>query len=261
MKKRCSLVLTLCFFVFVLVGCGAQIPDMTEEERKAISEYAAGLLLKYDTSQPSRLVDLEALEEAEPTPEPTQTPEPDVQSTPEPEVQVDPETDQPTVPENTQEPEEQPGGGGEPAETPQPESWDSLESTLLLPDDVTLQLAGYEAVEVYKEETEGRQELKAEAGNSLLVFRFIMTNNTGQTQEIDMLQDNIRYKVYVQDELINGMLTMVENDLTTYIGSIDANSSVELLLFAEVEEALIKEGAEIALEFVCQEKTARIVVE
>lgn len=239
--------------VFVLGGCGAQIPDMTEEERKAISEYAAGLLLKYDTGQPSRLVDLEALEEDETTPEPTQTPEPG--------VQAEPETDRPIVPENTQNPEEQPDEENETVETPQPEFWDSLESTLLLPDDVTLQLLGYEAVEVYKEEAEGLQELKAEAGKKILVFRFCMTNNSDVKQQIDMLQDNIRYKVYVQEQLINGMLTMVGNDLTTYIGSIDANGSVELLLFAEVEEALLQEGAEIALEFVCQEKTARIVVE
>lgn len=239
--------------VFVLGGCGAQIPDMTEEERKAISEYAAGLLLKYDTSQPSRLVDLDAVEGEESAPEPTQTPEPG--------VQAEPETDRPIVPENTQNPEEQPDGESEPVETPQPECWDSLESTLLLPDDVTLQLLGYEAVEVYKEEAEGLQELKAEAGKKILVFRFCMTNNSDVKQQIDMLQDNIRYKVYVQEQLINGMLTMVGNDLTTYIGSIDANGSVELLLFAEVEEALLQEGAEIALEFVCQEKTAKIVVE
>lgn len=261
MKKRWSIVLILCCFVFILGGCGAQIPDMTEEERKAISEYAAGLLLKYDTSQPSRLVDLEALEEAENTPEPTQTPEADVQVTPEPGEQVTSETDQPTVPENTEGPEEQPDEGRDPVETPQPESWDPLESTLLLPEGVTLQLLGYEAVDVYQEETVGNQEVKAEQGRKILVFRFVMTNNSDLKQEIDMLQDNIRYKVYVQDELINGMLTMIENDLTTYIGSIEAKEALELFLFAEAEEELLQGGTDIYLEFMCKEMVSRIEVE
>lgn len=247
MKKRWSLILSLCFFAFVITGCGAQIPDMTEEERKAISEYAAGLLLKYDTSQPSRLVNLDVLEEANPTPEPTREPEIDVQETP--------------TPEATEESEEQPSEESAPAETPQPESWDPLESTLLLPEGVTLQLLDYEVTDLYQEDAKGHQELKADAGKKILVFSFAMTNSSDVKQEIDMLKDNIRYKIYVQDELINGMLTMIEKDLTTYIGSIDAKETKELFLFAEVEEALLSEDAEIVLEFVCQERVARIVVE
>lgn len=249
MKKRCSLVLALCLFICILAGCGAQIPDMTEEERKAISEYAAGLLLKYDTSHPSRLVDLEALEETEPTPEPTQAPEEDVQATPTP------------VPENVELPESQPDEGSEPIETPQPEMWEPLESTLLLPEGVTVQLLGYDAVDVYLENAESNQELKAEAGKKILVFCFAMTNSSEAKQQIDMLQDNIRYKIYVQDQLINGMLTMLENDLTTYIGSIDVNETLELFLFAEADAELLQSGAEIYVEFVCQEMTSRIKAE
>lgn len=256
MKKRCSIVLALCFLGGVLVGCGAQIPDMTEEEQKAISEYAAGLLLKYDTSQPSRLVDLDALEEVSPTPEPTQEPEIEVQVTPTPTLM--PEVSEES---ETQETEKQPDEEYVPAETPQPESWDPVESTLLLPDGVTLQLLGYEETELYQEDAKGHQELKADEGKKILVFSFAMTNSCDVKQEIDMLQDNIRYKIYVQDELINGMLTMIEKDLTTYIGSIDAKETKELFLFAEVNEELLEYGAEIVLEFVCQESVARIVVE
>lgn len=249
MKKRWSLVIALFCFGFILGGCGAQIPDMTEEERKAISEYAAGLLLKYDTSHPSRLVDLDALEEAEPTPEPEVTPTLDVQATPTP------------VPENTEEPAEQPSEEIEPIETVQPESWEPLESTLLLPEGVTIQLLDYEAVDEYQEDAEGNQELKADSGKKVLVFRFAVTNNSELKQEIDMLQDNIRYKVYIQDELINGMLTMIENDLTTYIGSINAKETLELLLFAEVEEELLQKGSDIYLEFTCKEMTSKIKAE
>ena len=46
-----------------LCGCGSQIPDLTDEQRSAISEYAVQLLLKYDTNTESRLVDLSLLEE------------------------------------------------------------------------------------------------------------------------------------------------------------------------------------------------------
>lgn len=249
MKKRWSLVLALSFFVLILGGCGAQIPDMTEEERKAISEYAAGLLLKYDTSHPSRLVDLEKVEEAEPTAEPEvmQTPTPDVQTTP--------------VPESSAPSEEQPDEEDVAIETPVPESWDPLERTLLLPEGVTLQLVSHETVDSYQETTVGKQELKAEQGKKLLIFRFEMINDNDTKQEIDMLQDNILYKIYVQDEVANGLLTMLEQDLTTYIGSIEAKSSMELLLFAEVKEELLQNTSEIYVEFVCKEMITRIKAE
>lgn len=45
----------------LMTGCGA-MPDLTQEETELISEYAVGVLLKYDKSHGSRLVDTSAYE-------------------------------------------------------------------------------------------------------------------------------------------------------------------------------------------------------
>ena len=48
----------------LMTGCGSVMPDLTEEETEIISEYAAGVLLKYDRVHGGRLMS-EAEYEAE----------------------------------------------------------------------------------------------------------------------------------------------------------------------------------------------------
>ena len=40
----------------LMTGCGSVMPDLTEEETEIISEYAAGVLLKYDRVHGGRLM-------------------------------------------------------------------------------------------------------------------------------------------------------------------------------------------------------------
>lgn len=44
--------------LLLLAGCGNHIPEMTKEQSAQISEYAAGLLLKYDKGNVNRLTDV-----------------------------------------------------------------------------------------------------------------------------------------------------------------------------------------------------------
>lgn len=245
MKKKWIFCISVYLCLLALGGCGAQIPDMTEEEREAISEYAANLLLKYDTGQPSRLVEI-GEEEAQNTPEPTQTPEP-VETT-EPEVSV--------VPEATEVPVET----FIPQVTEIPETSDLVEDTLMLPESVTLVYDKCEATKSFVDETDGYQTLEAGAGKLLLVIRFTLLNNSNVASDVDMLQDNIVYKVIVDDKVINGMITMVGNDLTTYIGSLQPDESKEVILFAEVEETLWQNSRSARVEFIRQELVSEIIV-
>ena len=125
--KKIRVSLCILGVMMIFSGCGGRIPDMTEEEQEAISEYAAGLLLKYNTDQDSRLVDLELLEEQEvakmpeATPEPTEAPE----ATPEPSA----------IPEVT--PESPESGGTSSVE------YADLQETLLLSEDIDLAYVDY----------------------------------------------------------------------------------------------------------------------
>lgn len=240
MKKKWIFCICTCLLLFVLGGCGAKIPDMTEEERKAISEYAANLLLKYDTGRPSRLVEIV---EEEPTPEPTQTPEPVV-------------TEKPEEPEATETPQQT----TIPQKTEVPEVYDSIEDTLLLPEGVTLVYKKYETGNSFVDETDGYQTLIAEEGKELLIIRLALLNSGNTAQNVDMMQDNIVYRVIVDDKTINGMVTMVANDLTTYMGSLKPDESREVLLFAEVEEVLLQSCKVIRVEFGRQDMISEIMI-
>ena len=244
MEKKWIFCICICLFLFAFSGCGAQIPDMTDEEREAISEYAADLLLKYDASLPSRLVEIE--EEAEPTPEPIPTPEP---------VEVDKpeETEAPDVTETPQE-------TTIPQETEEPKNFDMLEDTLLLPEGVSLVYCECEATQSFVDETDGYQTLEADMGKLLLVVRFKLLNNSNTVQNVDMLQDNIVYKVFVDEQVINGMITMVGNDLTTFIGALQPEESKDVILFAEVDEVLWQNSQSVKVEFHRQELVSEIMV-
>lgn len=245
MKKKWIFCICACLLLFAVGGCGAKIPDMSEEERKAISEYAANLLLKYDTSQPSRLVEI-VEEEVEPTPEPTQTPE--TVETAKPEETVEPEVtegpQQTTIPQATE----------------TPEKYDIIEDTLMLPEGVTLAYNKYEVSNSFVDETDGYQNLETEEGKVLLIIRFALLNSSNTVQDVDMLKDNIVYKVIVDDKVINGMITMVGNDLTTYMGNVQPDESKEVILFAEVEESFLQSCKSIRVEFSRQELVSEIIV-
>lgn len=235
----------VCLLMIVFVGCGAQIPDMSEEERKEISEYAVDLLLKYDNSRPSRLVETDE-EQVQLTPEPAEAPAPTETPTPE-------ET---PIPEETEEPQDT----SSPIETPEPEIFEPVEETLLLPEGVTLIYNKYETNTHFVDETDGYQILEAEDGKELLIIRFSLLNSSNTVLDIDMMQDNIVYKVILGDEVVNGMITMVGNDLTTYIGSLQPDESEELVMFAESQKEILQTAETIKVEFLRQDMVSEIVI-
>lgn len=252
MKKK--IWISFCMILAAMLGgCGNQIPDMTPEQREAVSEYAAGLLLKYDTNQSDRLVDLSLLEEeTTPTPEPTNTPEPEVTlepeatSTPEPTQEpagMDPVVDTPTV---------------SVGETVTEEVFDPVESTLLLPAHVTLGYSDYQVTDTYTDIRDAGLTLEAASGNKLLVARFQLLNSGSEAQQVDMLQNNIKYSLIVDGTATNCMVTLLSNDLITYMGSLNPDESKEVVLLAEVKEELLQEAESIAVELSCGELISRI---
>lgn len=252
MKKK--LVLSICMLLITccLGGCAGHIPDMTEEQRSAISEYAVELLLKYDTSQPSRLVDLSELEEPETTPVPEVTAKPE--STAEPDTNengedsgMDEVADTPTIQ----------VGEGVDVELPQ---LDTLEETLLLPEEVTLEYCDYQVLSEYVDKVDTDLVIEADTGKKLLVFEFVLQNSGNIKQSVDMLQDSIRHNVVIGEENVSSMVTMLSNDLITYMGEVNPNESIGVVLLAEVDETLIQEAESISVVFSRQEYISEIKV-
>lgn len=223
----------------MLCGCGSQIPDLTEEQRTAISEYAVELLLKYDTNNQSRLVEVEILEKE---PETTLTPEP---------------TEAPT----------EESGMDEVADTPviefgeETKSSANIKSVLGLADTISIELVGYQVVDSYGDMAADGFTLDAAAGHKLVINEFLLMNNGSEAETIDMLQTNIKYIMQVAGKEVNCQMTMLGNDLTTYIGKLKADESVKLVLICECLEADLDGNGEIYIEVQREGSKATIPVE
>ncbi len=203
----------------LMTGCGA-MPDLTQEETELISEYAVGVLLKYDKSHGSRLVDISAYDVAEDISEPEETPEEPIPE----EVPEDlPETTQ-TVDVSQDEIETEP-------------VISSVEEYYGIPN-VAIQFTGYELTDSYPNaEGEGNLffSMDATPGTQLLVLKFQASNTGNEDQAMDMLGHGARFRVSVNGEASKGALaTMLLNDMQTFNEVIPLGSSVELVSIVEV---------------------------
>ena len=238
MRRKLMCICVTAALVLGISGCGSQIPDMTDEERAAISEYAVELLLKYDTNQDSRLVDLELLEEE---PEPTATPTPTEAPVQEPTGEEVPDT--PVV-----EPEQGVVAGGD------------MRVALGLDENLSFSYEGYQVVSEYTDLLNKDLVLEAEAGNALLVCDFVLVNDGAQKQTVDMLLDSIKYTFVVDEEVVNAQVTMLSNDLATYMGILDADEARKVVLLAEGEEEKIATAKNIYLQVQRGEEIATIQI-
>lgn len=214
-----------------MTGCGA-MPDLTQEETELISEYAVGVLLKYDKNHGSRLVDtsendVEATltpEELPEEPVPEEEPENLPETTEIVDVSQDEETMEPVV--------------------------SSVEEYYGI-SDVTIQYTGYELTDSYPSMAEGEDlffSMDATPGTQLLVLKF-QANNTGSTdKEMDMLGYGARFRVSVNGESSKGALaTMLLNDMQTFDDVIPAGSSIELVSIVEVPRDMVVNSIDFIL--------------
>lgn len=217
MKKSIGIILT-SLFVMMFAGCGGALPEMSDAEMNAISEYAAITMLKYDANSKSRLVDLSQV------PEPTvPAPQPEQAQEQPPEPETSSQESEPLVVDHTAN-----GDGNVTA--------DSLEDFLELPDNVKLTYSGYELTQSYQQTGDLYFALEASAGKQLLVLQFEMQNQSGEAQNIRLIDQNNGYRVTVNGDYTRAALTtMLDNDLSTFIGTVSQGESRQLVLLFEVD--------------------------
>lgn len=215
----------------VLSGCGRTV-ELTEEENEIITEYAVGLLLKYDKYYSNHLVNLaeyaEETEIAESEPEemiPEESPdaeEADIVDTP--------------VVDATEE---------EPQQASTIEEFYNIEG-------IAFQYAGYELLDEYPQITEDSASLAfamdATDGMKLLVIKFQAVSLNGTETQLNMMDYGTKVKVSVNGESSkNALSTMLLNDLQTYHGSVGADGPVELVAVVEVPDGTNVESLSISL--------------
>lgn len=206
----------LVTMVMCLTGCAEnQIPTMTDEQIYEVSEYVAITLMKYDASNRSRLVELDEDDFFEKEPIATQEPE---------DTGMKPVDDTPVIDATT----------GEVEKT-------DVESVLALADNLELNYLGYELTDSYPKDSENSYfSVFAADGKKLLVIRFDLSNKTEQEIAVDLLSSDESFTLTVNEEYSRRALTtMLDNDLSTYVGSLSGNESREVVLIIEVDNTLV----------------------
>lgn len=228
----------------MLTGCGAALPEMSDEDLHSVGEYAAITLLKYDANSKSRLVDLSGLQE-----ENEQPAMPQIQDTPEEPKPQEPENSVPETPviDRT---ENETGNG---------EGTDSMESFFALPESVKLVYSGREIADSYQEDANLYFALEAAAGKKLLILHFDMINQSGEDQAISIIDQRNSYRVTVSEGYTKAALTtMLENDLATFMGTILAGESRDLVLLVEVDQDRVDQIGTVTLNLKNEQKTYTI---
>lgn len=240
MRRRKMLLASMLVVLTVgMSGCGDAIPEMTESQQQAVTDYAVDLVLKYDKNYQSRLVALTP-EELMETPAPVVTPSP----APDQKDEMNgaeklPETMVGEVIENTLTAEEVLG-------------WSDI---------CELQYEDFQVVDSYETNSaeQGFVSVEASAGNKLVVARFSLNNVSGVEQHINMLAFDAGFGLKVDSEKVKKcQITLLENDLSTYFGDIPVGGSVEVVLVAEMAEDLVKDVSSLDLNVENEEKIATI---
>lgn len=226
--KKISILLCSIGIACAVTGCGSTMPELTQEENEVITEYAVGLLLKYDKNYNSHLVELPEEEEPE---------EPPMEETqPAPEEEEQPENTAPDTPvvDMTEE---------------------AMASSIEEFYDISgfaFQYAGYEIKQEYPDMAQDGADvffaMEATPGTQLLVLKFQAVNQNGADAELDMLDHDVRMRIRINDEITkNALSTMLLDDIQTYKGTIAANGSTQLVAITEVPEGTSVQNISITL--------------
>lgn len=207
--------------MLMLTGCGNKIPDMTEEQAQQIGEFAAITLLKYDANSRSRLVDMAEIEEHDAKEKSLQ--ELIAQTTKKPASEgMKPVEDTPVV-----------EIGGNAATT----TISGMEEFYGLPEGITITYQEQEVCDSYSgDASEAAFVLEATSGKKLLVLKFLVANQSGSDQRIDLFSKTASYRVTLNgSESVSTLTTMLMDDMSTYVGTISSGESKVMVLLAEVE--------------------------
>lgn len=218
--RKVNVLLCSVAAALLMTGC-ATVPDLTQTETELISEYAVGVLLKYDKGHGRRLVDTTGYELAEETEESVQPAEEIVE---EPEPEPEDTADVVDVSQDEEETES---------------AVSSVEEYYGIPN-IMISYTGWELADSYPPQTEGETpyfSMDASEGMQLLVLKFNAQNLTGEDQTLNMMEYRATFRVSVNGEASKGALaTMLVNDMQTYDSVIPAGSAVDMVSIVEVPQ-------------------------
>ncbi len=234
----------------LLNGCGAQIPELTQEQTDKVVQYAAGILLKYDRNYDSGIMSEEEMAaqiRKQITPTPTPVPEKNAED--------------PGQTEQENEVSEDLIGTKE----------DLVDhrtiAEFLSLNGVDISYTGYDIAASYPEnETdEWYFAMDAVEGDQLLIIKFRVTNISQETMTVDILNLAPRFRAFIAGgPQINAATTLLTDDLKTLQTTLQPAESVDEVVVVEItdqEAQSLQNGASLDLAVRLSSDTLKIRLE
>lgn len=202
----------MVLLLVLLCGCGDE-SSLTEEENDLIAHYAANQVLQHNPEYEERLATTEqASGDAATT---TQTPETattqDVQTA---------ETDT--------------SAAVQTEATTENVSYVTDVSGLYENLNLNVIYAGYTIARQYTDKNTSSLAVEASDGKLLLIVKLDIKNTSRETLQVDMLNQNYQYSLHTDTDVVEPMLTMLDDDFTVYTGKLKAGASRKTVILFEI---------------------------
>ena len=240
--RKMTLFALLLTFSLALTGCGAlvEMPEISDEEEELITEYAAGLIIKYDTKfVGTNLLDDEALafldakeKEAREKERAYKKAAEEYLAKKQVAMQADNKEEASADEENNEEAS---------AKTSKEPTVDNVASFYGL-DGFSVNYTGYQLVSTYSDSV--MMEVDSSAGKQLLVLDFDVVNTGSAENNFDMFYKNPGFAVSVDGgSNIKSLGTLLFDDMSSYVGAIEAGGSRHMVLLFEVDDSISSIGS------------------
>lgn len=222
MKKAKQFLAMSCAVSLIFAGCGSSMPDLSKEQSAVISEYAASLLLKYDKDYNGLLEEVQ-------------------------EVLEEPETI-PDVSGNTSDKEDRPEQDSDEEGNFVTGLYTTVQDFYGL-EGLEFTYAGWTLTESYSEDESSEIALAFDAaeGNVLAAAEFYVKNVSAEPVSLNMLELEPSIRLEVGGQVKKVQPTMLLNELVTFVGTIQPEETLCLVLIAEYEENTVRQTDSISI--------------
>jgi len=253
MKKISVILVTGLLLATLSVGCGfiPQLPEMTQEQEAMITEYAAGLLLKYDNSYDGGIMSEEQLIEAEAKEKADYEKAEKQRLLAEEYVAKSKKAAEEKEKDNSEKKDKSEEASKEESQTPSNTvasiNSDSVADFIGV-NNVIIAYSGYDTLKSYPEDGNSAFSVDASNGNKLVVAKFSVKNSSDGNTEVDLFNQSHTYSLKCSNGVsYERSITLLLDDLSIYKNTLKGNETEETVLVFEVPESAELSGAKIEI--------------
>lgn len=255
MKRKYVSVIALLALSVGLSGCIIPtVPDLTEEQERVITEYAAGLLLKYDSKGSKGLFSEEELAEAEKEEVLRKEKEERNKQLADEYIKKTEEARKKKEEEKAKKKSEKDSNknSDEQQDVSAPQELEIAADGMgdfLAMEGLDVSLNGYESVDSYSgDDNSSLFAVDASEGNKLIIAHVTVANNSSDDKFVDMFEKDYMYRLDIDgEEIAYSSKTLLLNDLSMYKDTVAAGTSIDAVLLFEVNETVDIDKVDLTL--------------